>query len=276
VAERIIFGLPNLHRSGTDFRAVRLGNLLGSRGSVIPLFEHQLAAGGPITVTHPLAQRHFMTIRDAARLVLQAGSLPDSAGSLAMLEMGEPVSIVDLAEKLIRFSGRVPGKDICIVYTGLRPAEKLVEEQTSALESTIPTSAEKIRISLVAESTEPDFLIQRLSRLLGFLESGERGNLLSTLCDLVPECVSPLRESHRPSASLPSLAAAEAWTALVKAAEARRGERRRGMQRLAEAPSISLSDRREGEVCRRKTPRIGGRRQTDAAAPVATTVGCNA
>ena len=192
-----------------------------------------------------------------------------------MLEMGEPVSIVDLAEKLIRFSGRVPGKDICIVYTGLRPAEKLVEEQSSALESTIPTSAEKIRISLVAES-EPDFLIQRLSRLLGFLESGDRGNLLSTLCDLVPECVSPLRESHRPSASLPFVAAAETWTALVKAAEARRGERRRGMQRLAEAPSISLSDRREGEVCRRKTPRMGGRRQTDAAAPVATAVGCNA
>ncbi|HEY4648023.1 MAG TPA: nucleoside-diphosphate sugar epimerase/dehydratase, partial [Gemmatimonadales bacterium] len=147
IAERIIFGLPNLHRSGTDFRAVRFGNVLASKGSVIPLFERQLAAGGPITVTHPLVTRYFMTIPEAAQLVLQAGSLPETAGAIAMLEMGDPVRILDLAEKLIRFSGRVPGKDVQIVFTGLRPGEKLTEEQISSLEATIPTSAEKIRIS---------------------------------------------------------------------------------------------------------------------------------
>ena len=146
LAERIIFGLPNLHRSGTDFRAVRFGNVLSSKGSVIPLFERQLAAGGPITVTHPLAQRHFMAISEAAQLVLQAGSLPESGGAITMLEMGEPVRIVDLAKKLIQFSGRVPDS-IPIAFTGLRPGETLTQEQTSPLETTVPTSSPKIRIS---------------------------------------------------------------------------------------------------------------------------------
>ena len=152
IAERIIFGLPNLHRSGTDFRAVRFGNVLGSKGSVVQLFERQLSAGGPITVTHPLATRYFMTIPEAAQLVLQAGSLPETTGTIAMLEMGEPIRILDLAEKLIHLSGRVPGKDVQIVFTGLRAGEKLIEEQTSALELTIPTSAEHIRISQAAET----------------------------------------------------------------------------------------------------------------------------
>jgi FlaA1/EpsC-like NDP-sugar epimerase len=195
VAERIIFGLPNLHRSGTDFRAVRFGNVLASKGSVIPLFERQLAAGGPITVTHPLVERYFMTIPEAAQLVLQAGSLPETAGAIAMLEMGEPVRILDLAEKLIRFSGRVPGKDVRIVFTGLRPGEKLTEELVSALEASIPTSSEKIRISQTTESAGPD-LVQKLSRLLAYLDAGDREGLLATLCELVPECVPPLCESR--------------------------------------------------------------------------------
>jgi hypothetical protein len=235
---------------------------------VIPLFERQLAAGGPITVTHPHVQRYFMTIPEAAQLVLQAGSLPETAGCIAMLEMGEPVRILDLAEKLIRFSGRVPGRDIQIVFTGLRPGEKLTEEQISALEATVPTSAEKIRISQTSETAGPE-LVQKLSRLFAFLDTGDREGLLSTLCELVPECVQPLREHHTPQVTPVPGDATGAWAALVDSAEVWR-ERRRSVPRLTEPPPLRLIDRREGEVCRRKTPRVGGRRRTDVGALLAT------
>ncbi|HEX6433941.1 MAG TPA: polysaccharide biosynthesis protein, partial [Gemmatimonadales bacterium] len=264
VAERIIFGLPNLHRAGTDFRAVRFGNVLASSGSVLPLFERQLAAGGPITVTHPQVQRYFMTIPEAARLVLQAGSLPEATGAIALLEMGDPVRILDVAEKLIRFSGRVPGQDVQIVFTGLRPGEKLIEEQLSVLEATIPTSAEKIRISQTSEPAGPE-LVQELSRLLAFLDAGDRNGLLSTLCELVPECVPPLREYHTPPVTPLSGNATRAWAALVESTASVRPERR-GSRRLTETHPVRLIDRRAGEVCRRKTPRVGGRRRTDLGA----------
>jgi FlaA1/EpsC-like NDP-sugar epimerase len=269
IAERIIFGLPNLHRSGTDFRAVRFGNVLASKGSVIPLFERQLAAGGPITVTHPLVQRYFMTIPEAAQLVLQAGSLAETAGAIAMLEMGEPVRILDLAEKLIRFSGRVPGKDIQIVFTGLRPGEKLTEEQISALEATVPTSTEKIRISQTTESAGPE-LVQKLSRLFAFLDAGDREGLLATLCELVPECVPPLQQYQSAKTAISNGRTAEAWGAVVDQGEMTWRERRRAAPRPSEPPDLRLLDRRDGMACRRKTPRIGGRRRTDVGALLAT------
>jgi FlaA1/EpsC-like NDP-sugar epimerase len=265
VAERIIFGLPNLHRAGTDFRAVRFGNVLASKGSVIPLFERQLEAGGPVTVTDPQAQRYFMTISEAAHLLLRAGSLPEAAGAVALLEMGEPLRILDLAEKLIHFSGRVPGRDIQIVFTGLRPGEKLIEEQISVGEAAIPTSAEKIRISQIHETAGPE-LVQKLSRLLAFLEAGDRDGLLSTLCELVPECVQPLREKHTPLATPLNADATGAWAALMDSTDSAWRERRRIRPRLTETPPLRSMDRREGEVCRRKTPRVGGRRQTDRGA----------
>jgi FlaA1/EpsC-like NDP-sugar epimerase len=270
VAERIIFGLPNLHRSGTDFRAVRFGNVLASKGSVIPLFERQLAAGGPITVTHPRVQRYFMTIPEAAQLVLQAGSLPETAGAIAMLEMGEPVRILDLAEKLIRFSGRVPGKDVRIVFTGLRPGEKLTEEQISTLEATVPTSSEKIRISQTAESAGPE-LVQKLSRLFAYLEVGDRESLLVTLCELVPECVPPLQSFQATSSLVPQSndSGREIWDAVLEPRLTTWRERRRGPVRQA-VPDLRLVDRREGVICRRKTPRVGGRRRTDVGALLAT------
>jgi FlaA1/EpsC-like NDP-sugar epimerase len=270
VAERIIFGLPNLHRAGTDFRAVRFGNVLASKGSVIPLFERQLAAGGPITVTHPQVQRYFMTIPEAAQLVLQAGSLPETAGAIAMLEMGEPVRILDLAEKLIRFSGRVPGKDVQIVFTGLRPGEKLTEEQISTLEATVPTSSEKIRISQTAETAGPE-LVQKLSRLLAFLDAGEREGLLATLCELVPECVPPLQGFQVVSAVLHlNSGVTPGWDAMMDPGSVTWRERRRGSLRVPTQPELRLIDRREGVACRRSTPRIGGRRRTDVAALLAT------
>jgi FlaA1/EpsC-like NDP-sugar epimerase len=265
VAERIIFGLPNLHRSGTDFRAVRFGNVLASKGSVIPLFERQLAAGGPLTVTHPLVQRYFMTIPEAAQLVLQAGSLPETAGAIAMLEMGEPVRILDLAEKLIRFSGRVPGRDVRISFTGLRPGEKLTEDQVSALEATVPTSSEKIRISQATESASSE-LVQKLSRLFAYLDAGDREGLLATLCELVPECVSPLREHQANPPSRPEPLSggrvSGPWHAVMDSSHTSWRERR-GSGRLAPPVDLHVEERRQGLVCRRKEARAGGRRRTD-------------
>ena len=268
IAERIIFGLPNLHRSGTDFRAVRFGNVLASRGSVIPLFERQLAAGGPITVTHPLVQRYFMTVSEAAQLVLQAGSLPETAGAIAMLEMGEPVRILDLAEKLIRLSGRVPGTDVSIAFTGLRPGEKLSEDLVSALEATVPTSSPKILISQTSESAGPE-LVQKLSRLLAYLEAGNRDGLMHMLCELVPECVSPLAE-HRSepqghSVSLPNGRSSGAWQSVLSSHQPSWRERRRGGVRPIATAEPHIEERRQGSACRRKDPRAGGRRRTDVA-----------
>ena len=268
VAERIIFGLPNLHRTGTDFRAVRFGNVLGSRGSVIPLFERQLASGGPVTVTDPLVQRYFITIPEAAQLVLQAGSLGETAGAIAMLKMGEPLRILELAEKLIHCSGRVPGKDIQIVFTGLRPGEKLSEEQVSALEATIPTSTEQIRISQTRESDGSE-LVQRLSRLFAFLEAGDQDGVLVTLCELVPECIPPLQRVRSTPRASSGPRSGKAWEELVAPAETTR-DRKRAAPRMTELPELELIDRRKGIVCRRKTPRIGGRRSADVAALLPT------
>ena len=266
IAERIIFGLPNLHRSGTDFRAVRFGNVLSSKGSVIPLFERQLAAGGPLTVTHPLAQCHFMAIPEAAQLVLQAGSLPESAGAITMLEMGEPVRIADLAKKLIQFSGRVPGKDVSIVFTGFRPGEKLTQEQTSPLETTVPTSSPKLRISQTPESAGPD-LVQGLSRLFAYLDGGDRDGLLRMLCELAPECVEPLAQ-HRSVADVrqeprTNRRESKAWQTVLSSNQPAWRERRRDGVRWVPPADLPTGERRAGLECRRKEARAGGRRRTD-------------
>jgi len=130
-------------RSHTRYITVRFGNVLNSNGSVVPLFKEQIAKGGPVTVTHPEISRYFMTISEASQLIMQAAVL-GSGGEIYVLDMGEPVKITYLAEQLIRLSGKEPGEDIQIVYTGLRPGEKLFEQLFHELEPYEQTQHEKI------------------------------------------------------------------------------------------------------------------------------------
>ena len=186
LAERIVLGWPALRSSRTEFRAVRFGNVLGSDGSVVPLFRKQLAMGGPLTVTHPDVRRYFMSVPEAVQLVLQAAALPDVAGRIAMLDMGQPIRIVELAEQLIRLSGLVPHRDVQITFTGLRPGEKLDEELTSLMESSIPTDVDKIRI-VDTNETRASSLESGLNALFAAVTNGASAGVLRELRKLVPE-----------------------------------------------------------------------------------------
>jgi FlaA1/EpsC-like NDP-sugar epimerase len=194
IAERIVLELPAL-RGATDFRVVRFGNVLGSDGSVVPLFKRQLAAGGPITVTHPEVQRYFMTIPEAVELVLTAAALPAAAGRISILEMGKPVRILDLAEQLIRLCGLEPYRDVQIAFTGLRPGEKLNEELTGDGERTIPTSSDKIRL-VERNACDGAGVAAALDRLMAALTTCATNDLLSAVVSLAPE-YTPERASHR-------------------------------------------------------------------------------
>ncbi|HEX7961656.1 MAG TPA: polysaccharide biosynthesis protein, partial [Terriglobales bacterium] len=182
IAELIILGLQ---QQRTRFVAVRFGNVLGSNGSVLPIFEEEIRNGGPVTVTHPQAKRYFMLIPEAVQLVLQAATM-GHGGEIFILDMGEDVKIDDLARNMIRLAGLEPGTDIQIVYTGLRPGEKLVEELKLQTEGLARTSHEKIR---VLQGGKVDFLQMRgwLDELSTLVDSRNVDGLVKTLVSLVPE-----------------------------------------------------------------------------------------
>jgi FlaA1/EpsC-like NDP-sugar epimerase len=172
-------------RGGKPYVSVRFGNVLGSRGSVIPVFKRQIARGGPVTVTHPDMERYFMTIPEAVHLVLQAAILGEG-GETLLLRMGEPVRIVSLAEDLIRLSGLEPGRDVPIVFTGVRPGEKLSEqlwEDETALRAT--NHPDILRLVEEIHVLEPDALRRKVDELAGLAESGEVQKLIAILNQLV-------------------------------------------------------------------------------------------
>jgi FlaA1/EpsC-like NDP-sugar epimerase len=173
-------------RTGRAFATVRFGNVLGSRGSVVPLFQRQIANGGPITVTHPEMERYFMTIPEAVQLVIRAGAMAEG-GELFVLDMGEQVRIVELAKQLIRLSGLVPGRDIEIVFTEPRRGEKLSEELFGEGEEPRRTGQEKILMAYGNNSWSSEALVEHLRELEALALEGSVGGVEEKLQEIVPE-----------------------------------------------------------------------------------------
>jgi FlaA1/EpsC-like NDP-sugar epimerase len=170
--------------SNTTYSAVRFGNVLGSRGSVVPLFKKQIEAAGPVTVTHPEIMRYFMTIPEAVQLVIQAGALA-KGGEIFILDMGDPVKIDDLAKDMIRLSGLKPGEDIQIKYTGLRPGEKLFEELLLREEGIAATKNDRIYIAKPTYMDAVDFS-KELDQLKKILSSGRATDAAKVISNIVP------------------------------------------------------------------------------------------
>ncbi len=207
VAELYVQALNGRPGCTTQYKAVRFGNVLGSAGSVVPIFKKQIAEGGPVRVTHPEMTRYFMTIPEASQLVLQAAAT-GTGGQIFLLDMGEPVKIVDLARDLITLSGFRPGVDIDIVFTGVRPGEKLFEELRIEGEDIEPTTHEKVRVW----RTRPmdwDALQARLGELEALANEADRQQIVQALQRVVPE-YEPLNppdtvdKTRRPPAAQPA------------------------------------------------------------------------
>ncbi|MDC8098911.1 polysaccharide biosynthesis protein [Chryseobacterium rhizosphaerae] len=187
-AELFVQSLQHAEGNSTKFITTRFGNVLGSNGSVIPHFKKQIEAGGPVTITHPDIVRYFMTIPEACELVLQAGTM-GQGGEIFVFDMGEPVKILDLARRMIKLSGFEPNIDIKIIYTGLRPGEKLYEELLSDNAKTLPTHNEKIMIS--KDPTMSFSEIESLVHLIGEASvNKEKVEVVKILKLIVPEFIS--------------------------------------------------------------------------------------
>ncbi len=189
VAEIYTQSLSNLTldepENQTKFITTRFGNVLGSNGSVIPRFKKQISEGGPVTVTHPEITRYFMTIPEASQLVLEAGAM-GKGGEIFLFDMGESIKIVDLAKKMIKLSGLTLGKDIQLMYTGLRPGEKLYEELLNNEENTMPTHHPKIMIAKVRRQ-EFSQVQAHIAELLKYYERGEEEKMVIQMKRMVPE-----------------------------------------------------------------------------------------
>jgi FlaA1/EpsC-like NDP-sugar epimerase len=184
IAEQIV--IDAAQRTGKAFTVVRFGNVLGSRGSVVPLFQRQIARGGPVTVTHPDMKRYFMTIPEAVYLVLQAASLGDGSETF-MLNMGEQVRILDLAEDLIRLSGLEPGKDVEVVFTGIRPGEKLSEDLWNDGDSFEGTEHPDIYRVVRQDELFGKQLNSSLEELLKLAREGDSQAIICLLDELIPD-----------------------------------------------------------------------------------------
>lgn len=195
IAELLIQGQNNCGRSTTRYMTVRFGNVVGSAGSVVPLFKRQIEKGGPVTVTHKDATRYFMTIPEACQLILQAGAMGEG-GEIFILDMGTPVKIDDMARDLIRLSGFEPDLDIRIHYIGLRPGEKLTEELITQGEGIIPTSHEKILVLRGAQCSA-DLLRGRIEELAVLSNSQDSNKIKEAFRSIIPE-YEPYQED-RPS-----------------------------------------------------------------------------
>jgi FlaA1/EpsC-like NDP-sugar epimerase len=183
ISEWIVAAAAARNGNGTSFIAVRFGNVLASSGSVIPLFRRQISLGGPVTVTHPDMERYFMTIPESVQLVIQAGALGKS-GDIFVLDMGEPVKILALAQNMIRLSGKEPDRDVPIEFIGARPGEKLKEELWGDGESSTDTSHPKI-LRASSAPIEPAWLDDELAELERLVEAGETVDVVARLSEIV-------------------------------------------------------------------------------------------
>jgi FlaA1/EpsC-like NDP-sugar epimerase len=189
LAESLVQGQNGCGFSETRFMIVRFGNVVGSVGSVVPLFKQQIMKGGPVTVTHPDVTRFFMTIPEACQLILQTGAM-GNGGEIFILDMGTPIKIVDMARDLIRLSGFEPDVDIKIEFIGLRPGEKLYEELITEGENIVPTRHEKIMV-LKGIECELALLDGKIDELAGLATEQMGDKIKLKLKEIVPEYKSP-------------------------------------------------------------------------------------